>query len=257
MVATLQFLTGCATRPTERLSDQNTQAVVWLQNSGEYQALCYQAFNMAEKAVDELKQTQTQPWAVVVDIDETMLDNSPYAAWLLINQTSYQPSTWADWCDAAEAPAIPGALKFAKHVSAHGGALFYVSNRSHSTFDATLKNLRELGFPEVNETTLLLKKESSNKQTRFQTITDAGYQIVLMLGDNLNDFPELETWHKENTKRNAAGAARQPDFGQRFIVLPNPSYGDWEAGLIYGYHTLSAEEKLEVRQNNLKPWSGN
>jgi 5'-nucleotidase (lipoprotein e(P4) family) len=256
-LAALQLLSGCATHAPERISDQNTQAVVWMQNSGEYEALCYQAFNAAKKAVDQAKQTQTQRWAVVVDLDETMIDNSPYAAWLLLNQTSYQPATWDAWCEAAEAPAIPGAYDFAQHVVAQGGKLFYVSNRSHDTFDATQKNLRQLGFPEVNETSLLLLKETSNKQARLQKITDAGYRIVLMLGDNLNDFPELDTWHKSNAERNTSAAANQSAFGQRYIVLPNPSYGDWESGMIDGYHKLSAQEKLNVRRDSLKAWSGN
>lgn len=250
----LLIATGCATRAPERVSNQSTQAVIWLQNAGEYEALCYQAFNTAKDAVDQVK--QTEPWAVVVDLDETMVDNSPYAAWLLLNQKSYQPDTWAAWCEAAEAPAIPGALEFAHHVIKQGGALFYVSNRKHSTFKATQKNLRQLGFPQVNERSMLLQKETSNKQPRFQKITDAGFHIKLMLGDNLNDFPELDTWNKGNAQRNALAAADESKFGTRYIILPNPSYGDWESGLINGYHKLSAEEKLRVRRRNLKAWSG-
>jgi 5'-nucleotidase (lipoprotein e(P4) family) len=252
-----QFLTGCVTRAPERVVDQGTQAVLWLQNAGEYEALCYQAFNAAKQSVDQAKKTQTQPWAVVVDLDETMLDNSPYAAWCLHNKKSYTPATWAAWCEAAEAPAIPGALDFAHHVIAQGGALFYVSNRSHESFDATVKNLRALNFPEVNANRVFLQTGTSNKQPRFQQVTDAGFKIVLMVGDNLNDFPEISTWHQNNALRNQAPAANQAEFGQRFIVLPNPSYGDWEAGMADGYHKLSAEEKLKVRSESLKAWSGN
>ena len=251
-----QFLTGCVTRTPERMVDQSTQAVLWLQNSGEYQALCYQAFNAGKRAVDQAKETQTQPWAVVVDLDETMIDNSPYAAWLLLNNKSYQSATWARWCEAAEAPALPGALEFAQYVTSQGGALFYVSNRSHDSFDATVENLQKLGFPEPNASRVFLQTDSSNKQARIQRVIDAGYNIVLMMGDNLNDFPEIGTWHKANAKRNQATSAHQAAFGQRFIVLPNPSYGDWEAGMIDGYHELSAEEKLRVRRDSLKPWSG-
>ncbi|MGJ8652544.1 MAG: 5'-nucleotidase, lipoprotein e(P4) family [Opitutaceae bacterium] len=254
IVVGIQITTGCATRAPELVSEQSTQAVLWMQNAGEYQALCYQAFNTAKDAVDQAK--QTKPWAVVVDLDETMIDNSPYAAWLLLNQTSYQPDTWAAWCEAAEAPAIPGALEFANYVINQGGSLFYVSNREHITFEATQKNLRELGFPEVNETHMFLKKETSNKQPRFQRITDAGYDIVLILGDNLNDFPELNTWHKSNADRNASTIAHQSKFGPRCIVLPNPSYGDWESGLTDGYHILSPENKLRLRQDKLRTWSG-
>ncbi|MBT61626.1 MAG: 5'-nucleotidase, lipoprotein e(P4) family [Puniceicoccaceae bacterium] len=256
VAASLQFLTGCVTHAPERISDQSTQAVLWLQNSGEYQALCYQAFNAAKDAVDQAKASQTKPWAVVVDLDETMLDNSPYAAWLLHNQDSYASATWTAWCEAAEAPAIPGALEFAKYVIAQGGALFYVSNRSDEVFDATVKNLQALGFPEPTANRVFLKTDTSNKQARFQKVTDAGYEIVLMIGDNLNDFPEIGTWHQANEPRNQATASYQSAFGQRFIVLPNPSYGDWEAGMAADYHALSAKEKLQVRRESLQAWSG-
>jgi 5'-nucleotidase (lipoprotein e(P4) family) len=256
-LAAAQLLIGCATRVPERISDQSTLAVLWLQNAGEYEALCYQAFNAGKNAVDQAAAAEIQQWAVVVDIDETMLDNSPYAAWLLMHQASYTPETWAAWCAAAEAPAIPGALDFANYVTEQGGALFYVSNRTQDTLNATMQNLRELNFPTVNSSQVLLQTDSSNKQERLQRIMDAGYQIVLLVGDNLNDFPELGTWHRINEKRNQATAAHQSDFGQRFIILPNPSYGDWERGFISGYYGLSAEEKLQVRRENLKPWSGN
>ncbi len=249
-------MSGCATKASQRLADQNAQSVIWMQNAGEYQALCHQAFNLAKQAVDRAKELETEPWAVVVDLDETMLDNSPYAAWQLLHGKSYEPATWDAWCRAELTPATPGSLDFARHVIAQGGELFYVSNRSNVTYEATRRNLIELGFPEVNEQRLLLKTDTSNKQPRFQAIADSGYRIILMLGDNLNDFPELETYHKGNAARNAAMAERQSDFGRRFIVFPNPSYGDWEGGLVSGYHQLTAEDKLSVRRKSLRAWIG-
>lgn len=252
----LPFMIGCASKAPERLVNQNTQSVIWMQNAGEYQALCYQAFNLAKKATNLAKETETSKWAVVVDLDETMLDNSPYAGWQLLQGKPYDSTTWNAWCRAQSTPAIPGALDFARHVIAQGGALFYVSNRSDVTFEETRDNMIALGFPKVDRQRLLLKSETSNKQPRFQSITDSGYKIVLMLGDNLNDFPELETWHKDNAERNAAMSDRSSDFGYRFIVFPNPSYGDWEGGLAPGYHQLTAEEKLAVRRENLHAWGG-
>lgn len=256
IVFALPFMFGCATKAPERLVDQNTQSVIWMQNAGEYQALCYQAFNLAEQAVDRAKETETSKWAVVVDLDETMLDNSPYAGWQLLQGKPYDSTTWNAWCRAESTPAIPGSLDFAQHVIQQGGALFYVSNRSDVTFEETRDNLITLGFPQVDKQRLLLKSDTSNKQPRFQAITDSGYKIVLMLGDNLNDFPELETWHKGNAERNAAMADRSSDFGYRFIVFPNPSYGDWEGGLVPGYHKLTAQEKLAVRREKLSAWGG-
>ena len=254
--AAFLLLSGCATRAPERLIDQNTQAVLWMQNAGEYEALCYQAFNAAKQAVDEASESQTKPWAVVVDLDETMLDNSPYAGWQVLNGKPYEPKTWIEWCQAVETTALPGAVDFANYVVAQGGALYYISNRQNETFEATLENLKLLGFPRVNTDTLLLRTETSNKQARFKKVTDAGYRIAVILGDNLNDFPEIETYREGNTERRVIVSANQAAFGHRFIVFPNPSYGDWESGMIDGYFQLSAEEKLDLRREILNAWSG-
>lgn len=257
MAATLPWMTACVTTSApDRLVEQSTQSVLWLQNAGEYQALCHQAFNAGKTAVDQIKATQTQPWAIMVDLDETMIDNSPYAAWLLLNNDSYAPATWKAWCEAAEAPAIPGAVDFANYVTAQGGAVFYVSNRTIDTLEVTMQNLRQLNFPEVNASRVFLQTNTSNKQARLQQIEDAGYQVELFVGDNLNDFPELGTWHQNNATRNQAMAAKSEKFGKRLIVLPNPSYGDWEGGMSDGYHGLSEEEKIQVRRESLKAWSG-
>jgi 5'-nucleotidase (lipoprotein e(P4) family) len=256
----LHLLTGCATvPPAERLLDQSTQATLWMQQAGEYQALCYQAFNLGKQAVDAAHATHSStstPWAVMVDLDETMVDNSPYAAWQLLNKEAYAEESWEAWVRSETTEALPGALDFAHYVVAQGGKLFYVSNRLDQSFAATQANLQALGFPEVTEETLLLKSGSSNKQARLDRIGQAGYQVVLMMGDNLNDFPELGTYHQANARRNATVAEHGADFGNRFILLPNPSYGDWEAGMAEGYYSLSVEDRLKLREQVLKSWPG-
>jgi 5'-nucleotidase (lipoprotein e(P4) family) len=256
----LHLVTGCATvPPAERLVDQSTQATIWMQQAGEYQALCYQAFNLGKQAVDAARAAQSSasaPWAVMVDLDETMVDNSPYAAWQLLEHVAYEEDTWEAWVRSETTEALPGALDFARYVVAQGGKLFYVSNRLDQSFAATQANLQALGFPEVTEETLLLKSGSSNKQARLERIQQAGYQVVLMMGDNLNDFPELGTYHQANAVRNASVAQSHADFGHRFILLPNPSYGDWEAGMAKDYFSLSAAEKLALREQVLKAWPG-
>tara|TARA_R110002111_G_scaffold11571_1_gene35619 strand:+ start:206 stop:499 length:294 start_codon:yes stop_codon:yes gene_type:complete len=93
-------------------------------------------------------------------------------------------------------------------------------------------------------------------QARLQTIRDAGYTVLLMLGGYLNDFPGLQTWHESNPVRNAAVVEQQSAFGERFILLPNTVYGDWEGGMADGYHWLSAREQLQLRQRRLRSWSG-
>lgn len=257
-VLSMASLMGCvSTNSKPDLVNQSVLAVVWMQNAGEYEALCYQAFNVARMAFDgALAMQTTERIAVMVDLDETMVDNSPYAAWQIQSDSSYATDTWDAWVNDEAAFAIPGAVDFAKYVTGQGGTLFYVSNRSDRTWEATRNNLIALGFPNVTRETLKLNTETSNKAARFQSITDAGYEVVLMLGDNLNDFPELGTYHQPNTERNSQVSANQNEFGRRFILLPNPSYGDWEAGLAEDYYSLSDDEKLQVRAASLDAWPG-
>ncbi|WKE65089.1 5'-nucleotidase, lipoprotein e(P4) family [Gallaecimonas kandeliae] len=238
------------------LQSQNTQAVLWMQDSGEYRALCYQAFNLAKLAFDQALANHQGKLAVMVDLDETMLDNSPYSAWQILGQQPYSDKSWDTWVNSIQTAALPGAVDFANHVTLAGGTVFYVSNRSARTFDATAKNLVQAGFPRVDRDTLRLKTTTSDKASRLAAIQAQGYQVVLMLGDNLNDFPELGTYHQQNAERELAVDAHQADFGNRFILLPNPSYGDWEPGLGKDYYQLNDAGKARLRQRSLRSWSG-
>ncbi|MFQ6371609.1 5'-nucleotidase, lipoprotein e(P4) family [Shewanella sp. YIC-542] len=241
---------------TTDLAQQNTQAVLWMQHAGEYRALCYQAYNTAMMAFDAAKARNSGKLAVMVDLDETMLDNTPYAAWQIQQHKPYESASWNKWVNAVQTPALAGAVAFANYVTKQGGTMFYVSNRSVRTFEATKANLLQAGFPNVSDVTLRLKRETSDKAPRLQSIEADGYKVVLFLGDNLNDFPELNTYHQLNEVRNATVDAHQQAFGQRFVLLPNPSYGDWEPGLGKGYYQLSDEQKAQLRNNSLKPWNG-
>ncbi|KFZ36036.1 membrane protein [Shewanella mangrovi] len=233
---------------------ENTQSVVWMQNAGEYRALCYQAYNMAKVSFELAKAKQQGKLAVMVDLDETMLDNSPYAAWQILHHQGYTNEGWDAWVNSVQTPALAGAVDLANFVTEHGGTMFYVSNRSERTFAATKENLQKLGFPNVSEFTLRLKKETSNKAPRLASIEQDGYKVVLFMGDNLNDFPEINTYHQLNEQRNVVVDTHKDDFGHKFILLPNPSYGDWEPGLAEGYYQLDDAQKLRVRQQSLQPW---
>lgn len=255
---TIALSSGCvSTAPKQELVNQSALAVVWMQNAGEYEALCYQAFNTARVALDAaLQEERTQPLAIMVDLDETMVDNSPYAAWQIAQGETYATQTWDAWVNDVQALALPGAVEFAQYATEQGVTMFYVSNRSDRTWEATRDNLIALGFPNVSREILKLNTVTSNKAPRLQTILDAGYEVILMMGDNLNDFPELATYHQPNTERNQKVAAYKSLFGQRFILLPNPSYGDWEPGLAEGYYGLDDAAKLKVRSESLDAWAG-
>ncbi|PWW11725.1 5'-nucleotidase, lipoprotein e(P4) family [Mangrovibacter plantisponsor] len=239
----------------QQLAGQSVLAVNWFQQSGEYQALAWQAFNSARLAFDASAHKVHGRRAVIVDLDETMLDNSAYSAWQAKHGQPFSDKTWAEWTQAKQAVAVPGAVQFARYVNSHGGTMFYISNRDAKDSAATKANMEALGFPGVNDKTLLLKTDSSNKQARFDSVKASGYHVVLYVGDNLNDFGAA-TYHKDNAARRQFVSDNHARFGTELIVLPNPLYGDWESGMAPGYFKLTPEQKLQVRENNLRAWSG-
>ena len=122
-------LTGCAENAQQRLNDQTVAAINWTQQSGEYQALTWQAFNVATQAFDNAVSESGKPGAVIVDLDETMLDNSAYQAWQAKNDQPFTDASWSAWTRARQARAVPGAVEFAGYVDSQGGTVFYGSNR--------------------------------------------------------------------------------------------------------------------------------
>ena len=253
-----RVLSGCTSQKPnapDQLNQQSVMALNWFQQSGEYQALAYQAFNFATLAFDKAPSLTGKPKAVIVDLDETMIDNSAYSAWQVKANQPFADKSRSRWTQARQAIAVPGAVNFANYVNSHGGTMFYVSNRDGKDATATADNLKRLGFTGVNEKTLRLKTDSSNKQARFDAIRSEGYNVVLYIGDNLNDYGAA-TYHQGNAQRRAFVNQNSRLFGTQFIILPNPLYGDWESGLGEGYNQLTPERKLQTREANLKAWNG-
>lgn len=260
-VASAFILTACAHHDTTNhdemiLQEQAALGLNWVQQSGEYQALAYQAFNTAKVAFDQAKVAKGKKKAVVVDLDETMVDNSAYAGWQVKNHKAFDGESWTRWVNARQTQAIAGAVEFNNYVNSHKGTMFYVSNRKDSGEKAgTLDDMKKLGFSGVSEQTLFLKKDKSNKTPRFEEIEKQGYEIVLYLGDNLNDFGDA-TYKKSNAERRDFVTANKDKFGKKFIVLPNPNYGDWEGGLDKNYYKGDAKSRLDIRHGAIKAWDG-
>lgn len=254
-------LSGCAQQPKidaqaqAELNNQSVMALNWFQQSGEYQALAYQAFSTATMAFDKTQSLDGKPKAVVVDIDETMVDNSAYSAWQVKANKPFADNTWSQWTAAKQAAAVPGAVTFANYVNSHGGTIFYVSNRKQSEYSATEENMKRLGFTGISDKTMLLSTGTSNKQARFDAIKAAGYNIVMYVGDNLNDFTSA-TYRTDNAQRRAFVNQNHDRFGTQYIILPNPMYGDWERGLAPDYNSLTPKQQLQARDVNLRAWDG-
>ncbi|MCX7697008.1 MAG: 5'-nucleotidase, lipoprotein e(P4) family [Bacteroidales bacterium] len=237
-------------KPVIGVNDALLMSVLWFQTSGEYKALCYQAYNVARWALDEAikKNPGKTNLAVVFDIDETLLDNSPYEAKTILEGIKY-PEGWRDWVLQAKAAAIPGAVAFANYARERGVHVFYISNRAEEEREATKQNLLAQGFPFQGEDHLLLKKTTSSKEDRRKQVA-ASYEIVLLIGDNLIDFSGLYD-KKSCEERNQQVVIDQNLFGTKFIVLPNPMYGDWE-GCLYNYnYNLKPAEIDSVRKSKL------
>ncbi|HYY56599.1 MAG TPA: 5'-nucleotidase, lipoprotein e(P4) family [Pyrinomonadaceae bacterium] len=228
-------------------------SVLWTQSSGEARALAYQAFNFARILLDRdfrLNRKKRTRRAVVVDIDETVLDNSRYQAWIINERKSY-PEGWTAWINRAQAAAVPGAVEFLNYARARGVRVFYVTNRKPEEKEGTRANLLKLGFPDVTDQTLLVKTDpnGSSKEPRRQEIAKR-FRVVLLIGDDLNDFAEIFEQKKTVNDRIAASDQSRELFGTRFIVLPNAMYGDWE-NAVYDYDFKMTDAQKNARRRSL------
>ncbi len=239
---------------------QNTYiegAVLWQQSSGERRALSYQAFTLARLMLDRdlrMNRRNRKPRAVIVDLDETILDNSLNQGRLLRNRVNFNQKDWTEWINRAEATAVPGAVEFLRYAALRGVRVFYITNRNDIQKAGTATNLKKLGFPNVNDQTLLVQTDSKNssKEPRRQDV-GTKYRIVLLMGDDLNDFSDVFENAKTVDARAAAADRYREEFGKRFIVLPNAMYGNWESAM-YGYNRLTEAEKAEKRTSLLKSY---
>lgn len=248
---------GTAAQTVSADNEYQVSGILFQQKAAEYRALCYQAFNWAKISLDMdeknkkklPKADRKKPRAVVVDIDETVLDNSPAQAFAVKNRAPFNLKDWYAWGEMRKAKAIPGAVEFANYAVSKGVKIFYVSNRDEAQKQATIDNLKNAGFQDVSAENVILRDKESSKEPRRQMISGK-YRIAVLLGDNLNDLSNVFE-RKSVADRFAEVDKLKNDFGSRFIVLPNAMYGDWESA-IYEYQRLTEAQKTEKRANALE-----
>jgi acid phosphatase len=254
--------------PEHRRTHELLNSVLWTQTAAEFQVLAKQSYIRAQEALDEALEDTSwtaaleqeglydmRPPAVILDVDETVLDNSPYEARLIQREAMFSTDTWHQWCQEARAPAIPGALEFTRYAASKAVTVFYVTNRRHEVEEATRKNLEALGFPlDSRRDTLLTRGErrewdTSDKTPRRKEVASR-HRVLLLIGDNLGDFVPIDGL---TVDQRAKLVEQYPDYwGKRWIMLPNPQYGSWE-GALYGFeYGLSDEEKLRIKYEKLK-----
>ena len=241
-----------ATAPASAVpADDNLNAVLWVQRSAEYRAAAAQTYRAATDHLDAaLKQADWDALvpeergnparglkpAVILDIDETVLDNSPYQARLVRDGAEYSDPTWDAWVEERKARALPGVVEFARAAHARGITLVYISNRAVHLKQATLDNLRSEGLPVADDGVFLglgtvvadCEQDGSEKDCRRQ-LAGRQYRVLMQFGDQLGDFARV--YDNTPAGRQALLDRYEDWFGERWWMLPNPTYGSWEPAL--------------------------
>ena len=236
-------------------AETETMGLLWMRTSAEYRALAYQGYNVAMNAVKMAvtdPSHQRKPLAIVLDADETVVDNTKLMGESIVNGNGrFDAPWWRQAVHQGKSQAMPGAVEFLNEVHKQGVEIFYVSNRyAPVNLDVTIQNFKELGFPSVDKDHVLLFEKDSDKQPRFDMIAKK-YYVVVYMGDNTGDFP-IGTKGKTLAERNAIIDAHKEDFGTTFVVFPNPAYGSWVSSLAKGYQNLSPEEQKQVNNQYLQ-----
>jgi 5'-nucleotidase (lipoprotein e(P4) family) len=232
-------------------SNMKLLPVLWQQHSAEYRALCYQAFNIAGENISKLKKKKRKelPYAIITDIDETVLDNSYHEADRIIEGTEFTSKSWKAWTEKSQATPVPGAIEFMQLARKKGVAIFYISNRDTTEIKSTIANLQRLNFPNADRDHMLFLSTTSSKEERRQKVLE-NHRVVMLLGDNLNDFTQLFE------KKNAIDRKSETDkvkelWGTKFIVLPNAIYGEWENALYDYKRGLTPVRREELLRGKL------
>jgi acid phosphatase len=268
---------GCATPQVARPAPDPPasdllNAVLWMQRSVEFKASALTAFALARIRLDQAladpswtgapkEQTgayQSLPPAVILDVDETIMDNSGYQAWMTLRGTTFDPKTWNAYVNTVASRAVPGALEFARYADGKGVKVFYVSNRTAEEEPATRQNLEKLGFPMGGgvDTMLMTRKQpdwGSAKGTRRAFVAKS-YRVLLNVGDNLGDF--VDEYRGTEAERLKVLEQHRERWGREWIVIANPAYGSFESAPFGHDFTLSDGERRRLKRAVLDAWPG-
>ncbi len=253
-------------------ANDNLNATLWMQSSLEYKLLAGQTWRSGLVQLDRAiknpnwdalipaereKPAKGLPMAVIVDIDETVLDNSNYQARLIRDNTSFNDATWVDWVKEEKATAIPGALEFVRAATARGVTVFYVSNRAADLQVPTLNNLRKLGFPIKDDKQFLGKghpvenceQQGSEKGCR-RLLVSREYRVLMQFGDQIGDMVSITDNSREGREQTVKPYLGW--VGERWFILPNPSYGSWEPAFYNNDRSKSEEQRRASKLEALK-----
>jgi 5'-nucleotidase (lipoprotein e(P4) family) len=225
-------LAGCATAPQAPVPapvpapGALPAALHWYRASAEQRALFLQSYHWADERIREASRGVAGAWAVILDADETILDNSTYQLRQNRQGKGYEAATWEAWARERAAPALPGAAEFTGLVHSLGGRVVVVTNREAPVCDDTRANLAGVG---VVADAVLCRGDTGDKNPRFRAVEEGTaapglppLRVLMWVGDNIQDFPG------QSQALRGGPASGFDRFGSTFIVLPNPLYGSWE-----------------------------
>jgi acid phosphatase len=255
------ILAGCVQTPEKINSHEMLNATLWQQTSAEYVGVTNQVYQFARKSLDmaladtswtaALEQTgdySRLPPAVMLDIDETVLDNGPYEARIIKHLGRYSPSTFAEWCRDENAPAVPGAKMFLDYAVEQNVAVFYYSARREKLRECTERNMRELGLPLPEDSRLLLSNGTS--KSGYREMIASHYRILLLVGDNMEDF--VDGSKSDPASRRELAMRYTERWGRQWIILPNAIYGHWETSIYNFDYQLPREQQLQLKIRQLQ-----
>ncbi|WP_170266372.1 5'-nucleotidase, lipoprotein e(P4) family [Phaeocystidibacter luteus] len=230
--------------PTQVLANQSMDAVLWFNTSAEANYIYRQTYALAQMKLEENLESAEpgHPYAVVLDIDETVLDNSPYQVQLLKDGATFSNGSWTEWVRAEQAKALPGALGFTLFCESRGIEVFYISNRSNEFLKSTLNNLAKEGFPFTDEDHILLMDGPESDKTDRRMRVAGAYQILLYCGDNLRDYKEDFSARDRDFGKDYV-QQMEADLQRNFILFPNPMYGEWTRFYVRDEPTAEMEAK--------------
>ena len=258
--------------PATAPADDNLNAVAWTQTAPEHDLIYLETFRNAQSQLltalkdknwdalpkdDRITSYKGLKPAVILDIDETVLDNSPYQARLIRNGGEYNEADWAAWCKEERARALPGAVAFTQFAAKHGVAVIYISNRAQDLDAATIDNLRKVGFPVSGPEAFLglgtilrdCDQVGTEKNCRRQLVSQH-YRVLMQFGDQLGDF--VTVLSNTATGRSQAIAPYTDWIGSRWFVLPNPTYGSWEPALFNNEWGTPRGQRRQQKINALR-----
>ncbi|MDA0280202.1 MAG: acid phosphatase [Proteobacteria bacterium] len=242
---------GQSATSNDRIIENNLMmAMAWKQTAAEFRALYHQGFNIARMRVEialAQKQDDSLPLAIISDVDETLLLANDYWGYLITQgQDFFDDASWDRWIEENRAVASPGALEFLNFCVSNSVEIFYVTNRDQgeTTVQLAIENLTAVGFPLVDTAHMRVLRESSNKELVQQQIRE-DYEVVALLGDNLNDF--ARRYYSTDVDQRMSLMEQDKDrYGRDYILFPNPTDGHWIRAIFGESEPAASDENRDI-----------